>query len=358
MKKKLILISSKAITINTFLDQLIIDLKKNFKTKIFVSDPKNIILACDKGKIDLSLEVKDFFNLYKIVKYLIKIRFLLEENKDAEIFVHTPLAAHMVRLALIFKKRKIIYFVHGFRFHSKTNFLYYFIFSSIEYLLKNKTKYYFVINKEDKLFVQKKLKKKYYFVNGIGIDLKKNIKKTFSNKIFTIGVVAAYRKNKGYNDLILIAKKLEKDNIKFLCFGYGRKTKYSDKVKELGLRKKVHFSSFKRNLEKYFNKFDLLLHASYREGLPISVLQSLFYNVPVIARDIRGINDLIINKKYGYIIKNNFVNESVGYIKNLLKNKNKIKLLKNNISKIDFRKYSKRQLSKKINIILKKNYEI
>ena len=40
MKKKLILISSKSIKVNTFLYQLIIDIKKNFRPYVYVGDHK------------------------------------------------------------------------------------------------------------------------------------------------------------------------------------------------------------------------------------------------------------------------------------------------------------------------------
>lgn len=359
MKKKLILISSKAITINTFLDQLIIDLKKNFQLTVYVSDPENIKVKCKKKKIYLPTKYTDFVNFYKFFKNIIYIKKILKEKKDSEIFVHTPLAAHFIRLALLFEKKKIVYFVHGFRFHKKTNIFFYSFFAFIEYLLKYKTKYYFVINSQDKNFVKNILRKNFYQINGIGIFLKKEIKKKFSSKKkFIVGVIAAYRSNKGYDDLFLISNKLRDINIKFMCFGYGDKTKYFDKIKSLDLQNKVFLFNFKKNIEKYIIKFDVLLHASFREGLPISLLQSLYYKVPIIGRDIRGVNDLVTHKKHGYLIKNDFVNKSVSYIDYLYRNKRILKSLKKNISKIDFKKFSKKKISKEINVILNKNYEI
>ena len=42
---------------------------------------------------------------------------------------------------------------------------------------------------------------------------------------------------------------------------------------------------------------------SKREGLPVSVMESLSLGIPVICYDIRGNNDLIINKYNGFLIK-------------------------------------------------------
>ena len=235
MKKKLILISSKAITVNTFLDQLIIDLKKNFRPYVYVGDPQNIKVKCNKNIINFPKNFFHLFNFILVIRCLYQIRTVINAAKESEIFVHTPLAAHLVRIALLFSKRNIVYFVHGFRFHKKTNFFLYLFYSIIEVLLKYKTKYYFVINNEDKQFVKNILKKKFYFVNGIGINLKKKYKKNINKNFFKVGIIAAYRKNKGYEDLINIVKHLKNKNIFFDCFGYGSRNLYKKKISEMGL---------------------------------------------------------------------------------------------------------------------------
>lgn len=284
---------------------------------------------------------------------------MLIKEKDSEIFVHTPLAAHMVRLALLFTQKKIVYFVHGFRFHMGSNYFLYKLFSLIEILLKNKTKYYFVINNEDKTYVKNILKKKFYFLNGIGINLKKKTNRFNSKKkIFRVGVVSAYRENKGYDDLFSVVEKIKSEQVEFHCYGYGDNKVYLKKIKKLGLEAKIKLFSFKKNIEKYYYNFDLFFHPSLREGLPISVLQSLYFGVPVIGRDIRGLNDLVISNKHGYLIKYDFVNNSIKLIKKLIKNPKKINSFKKNISKINFRKYSKKKISKEIIEHLKNNYEI
>ena len=66
MKKKLILKYSKAITVNIFLDQLIIDLKKNFRPYVYVGDPQNIKVKCNKIIFNF---FKNFFNLFNFIYY-------------------------------------------------------------------------------------------------------------------------------------------------------------------------------------------------------------------------------------------------------------------------------------------------
>ena len=46
-----------------------------------------------------------------------------------------------------------------------------------------------------------------------------------------------------------------------------------------------------------------MLHLSKREGLPVSVMQSLSFGLPVICHDIRGNNDLIKDNFNGYFVR-------------------------------------------------------
>ena len=176
--------------------------------------------------------------------------------------------------------------------------------------------------------------------------------------MFKVGIIAAYRKNKGYDDLLTIVKNLKDTNIFFECFGYGSRNLYKKKISEMRLEKKIKLYSFKNNIEKYISTFDVLLHPSFREGLPVSVIQALYQKVPVIGRNIRGVNDLIKDKKYGYLIKDDFVKKSIIYIKDLNRNRNMLNNLEKNISKINFKNFSKKSISLKIIKLLKLNYEI
>ena len=149
-----------------------------------------------------------------------------------------------IRLALIFTNQKIMYFVHGYRFHSSEKNLKYFIFYYIEKILSKITDYYININKEDYLITHKyfKIRKsKILKLPSVGIDFFKFKKikkyKTKNNK-FKIGVISAYRDNKGYYDLINIAEYLSINNFntEINCFGYDDPFKYKKIINEKNLK--------------------------------------------------------------------------------------------------------------------------
>ena len=87
------------------------------------------------------------------------------------------------------------------------------------------------INKEDHNYCKSNFSKKKLFfkVNGIGLSLtEKHFKKKLTKKklIKKILVISAYKKDKGYLEILKLADILKSKNIKICCFGYGNKTEY------------------------------------------------------------------------------------------------------------------------------------
>ena len=61
------------------------------------------------------------------------------------------------------------------------------------------------------------------------------------------------------------------------------------------------------------------------------------------SRNIRGVNDLIKDKKYGYLIKDDFIKKSVIYINDLSSDRKKLIKFKKHISEINFKNFQKKQ---------------
>lgn len=52
------------------------------------------------------------------------------------------------------------------------------------------------------------------------------------------------------------------------------------------------------------NKFDLFMNMSDSEGIPVSIMEALFFGIPVIARNVGGIKELIDGKNGLFVSKN------------------------------------------------------
>ncbi len=306
---KIIFICTKSITFNTFLkSQANFFLKKKYEVEVACSDIENLNFKCNfKHKIEFPTKILDLFNLFKFVRILIQIKKITNKNSSTLFFIHTPVAAYLFRFFTFFEKIKIIYFVHGFRFTSTTNIFKKFILKIIEKILSKKTDLFITINNEDYNYTLKNLTKRTscYKVNGVGLNPtskyhRKKIKK--KNFIKNILIISAYKKEKGYHEILKVAEILKGKKIKLDCYGYGNYNKFNS----IKFKKKLHNISFKKfdiNLEKKIKKYDILLHLSKREGLPVSVMQCLSHGLPVICYDIRGNNDLIIDKFNGLFVK-------------------------------------------------------
>ena len=305
---EIIFICTRSITFNTFLmSQAEYLSKKGFKIKVACSDIENLNFKGNSSyKINFPTKYIHLINLPSLIKSFIQVKQLVKKNKSSIFYLHTPIASHLFRLFSLFYNLKIIYFVHGFRFTSKTNFFRSIFFKIIEKLLSLKTNIFITINQEDFNYAKNNLLNKgvTYKVNGIGLDLKKKNLKTKiknKNKISKIIVIAAYKKSKGYIDLLKIAKLLDQSQIKIDCYGYGDYGKF----KSLKISKKIKnitFKKFDKNLKKKIKNYDILLHLSEREGLPVAVMECLAEGLPVICKNIRGNNDLIVDEFNGFFI--------------------------------------------------------
>ncbi len=307
---KLIFVCTRSITFNTFLkSQSEYFIKKGFDVEVACSDTKSLKFKNNlKHEIDFPLKILDLFNLNKYIKVFNQVKTLVKKNPNALFYLHTPVASHFFRFCNFNKKLKILYFVHGFRFTSKSKIFKNFFFKIIEKILSFKTNVYITINNEDYNYAKSNLKKKktlFYKINGVGLNLtnshfKKKIR--YKKGIKKILVIAAYKKEKGYFEILKVAELLKNKKIEIVCYGSGKYSKYNF----IKIKKKISnifFNDFDKNLSNKIKNFDLLLHLSQREGLPVSVMQSLSEALPVICYDIRGNNDLIEDNFNGYFVK-------------------------------------------------------
>ncbi len=356
----IIFVCTKSITFNTFLKSQADYFKyKSLNIKVACSDTENLNIENESSyKINFPTKSIHLINIIQYIRIFYQVRELIKKNKSSIFYLHTPVAAYLFRLFSFFYNLKIIYFVHGFRFTSKTHFIKAIFFKLIEKILSFNTKIFITINSEDFNYAKKNLFKKVptYKINGVGLDTikSKNLKFKLKNTLKKIIVIAVYKKSKGYIDILKVAELLDKKKFKIDCFGYGENKKFQS-IKKKKKLSNISFKKFDVNLKNKIKNYDLMLHLSKREGLPVSVMQCLKEGVPVICYNIRGINDLIKDQFNGFFVNNyKEVPNKILYL-NLEKNIfNKIRFQAlNSISK----NYSKKEINKTIYKIIRKNFK-
>lgn len=305
--RNLTIITSKSITFNRFLLEISNSLSNNFKITLCCRDTANIDNLNNLSKEDIPfpnslIDLFDIKKLYKIISKIFKII-----NQSDLIYLHTPLASHFVRLIYIFslKKIKIIYHVHGLRYMPGTWNFEGLFYRLLEFIFSFKTDKFIAINNMDYNSMKKFVPcKKIYLVKGVGVNLKSNFKiKTYKNRNqkFVVGVIAAFKKSKGFKELVKIAKNCESNkNVIFKVFGYGNYSWIEDLIRNHNINN-IEIKGYKKNIEDEIEQFNLFLLPSHREGLNVSIQECLSKGKPVLATKVRGCEDLIIEGYNGFL---------------------------------------------------------
>ena len=271
----------------------------------FINEPC-VILNCDKY-YDIKFARFPFsktnINAYKQLKKLMK-----ENNYDI-IHCHTPVAGVLTRLAARSSKNAtVIYMAHGFHFFKGTPLINWLIYYPVERFCARFTDKLITINQEDYERARRfKLRNdgKVYYAPGVGIDLDKikNIKVDIKKKKAELGIqentpvllsVGELNKNKNHETVLQVLSKLKDKNFIYLICGRGVLKEYLErKIQELHLENKAKLLGYRIDVIEILKTADLFIFPSKREGLPVSVIEAMACNLPLIASNVRGNRDLI-----------------------------------------------------------------
>ncbi len=148
--------------------------------------------------------------------------------------------------------------------------------------------------------------------NGIAIETvpkasPQDIRKTWgiADKDILIGAVGSLIKRKGIRDLIeataIVAKRSEHP-LKCMIIGKGQeKGNLIEMVKRKNLDGRVIFTGFQSDAISYINALDIFVLASKSEGLPRVILEAMLMERPVVASDVIGSSELVVNGETGFL---------------------------------------------------------
>lgn len=162
------------------------------------------------------------------------------------------------------------------------------------------------------------------------LDLRKRY--GFSSKdiiIFTLTRISSDERYKGYDKVInaLISLNVEFENLKYLIAGSYDKTekaRIDKQIKDGGLENKIVFTGYvkEEELASHFQMADMYVMPSKKEGFGLVFIEAMFYSLPVIAGNIDGSCDALMNGELGLLINPDNVEEIKEAIKKVILNKN------------------------------------
>jgi len=268
-------------------------------------------------KISFIDNLKSVNALYKLIK---------SEEYDI-VHVHTPIAAVLGRIAAkLAGVRNIIYTAHGFYFHEGMARKQYFFYFWIEKLLaKFCTDWLLLQSKEDYELCKNEgfcpIERIIHISNGV------DVKDIFNKEIYSSEQRNELRKSlgildndvvfmfigrlvgeKGIIELLEAFIKLNKEtpNVKLLIVGdlpaSERDLDSENQIKELLKSENVIATGFRSDIPELLFTSDVFVLPSYREGLPRSIIEAMAMELPIIATDIRGCREEVIDGENGFLV--------------------------------------------------------
>ena len=248
--------------------------------------------------------------------HLRQMRELVARERYDIVHIHTPIAGFLGRAALRGARSRdgtvVIYTAHGFHFHSNRGRLGNAPFTLAEKAAARWTDYLVVINEEDARAARRLAlvpPDRLVPMPGIGIDTSRFQPDRVSTADVAavrrelglepedqlVLVVAEFTFNKRHEDAVRAFAKVGDMRVQLAIAGREGPALEGTKrlVAELGLGSRVHWLGFRNDIPALIRASDVTLLLSAREGLPLSVLESLSLATPVVGTRIRGISDLL-----------------------------------------------------------------
>ena len=128
-----------------------------------------------------------------------------------------------------------------------------------------------------------------------------------SSDDFVVGTVSRLAQHKGHDDvLVALGKELRNDPaMKLLWVGDGWwRQRLEARARKMGVENQIIMVGLvpPETIASHIAAMDVLVHPSYREGLPRTVVQAMLGGKPVIAHDVDGTREVCLPDKTGYLI--------------------------------------------------------
>lgn len=257
---------------------------------------------------------------------------ILEEEHYDVIHCNTPVGGMLGRIAgNRYRKRgtKIFYTAHGFHFYKGAPYKNWLIYYPIERWMSRFTDRLITITEEDYSLALKKFHCSVFRMHGVGVDEnrfypvsdeeKQRLKTEMCFKgpvILNVGELLPNKNQKMAIDMMInVVKKYP--TAQLLIAGNGpEKDNLEKHINEMGLADNVHLIGYCTNLQDYQRIADVLVACSFREGLPLNLVEAMLSKTVIVASKNRGHRELIKNEVTGYLVngKEDMAEKVIGII--------------------------------------------
>ncbi|MGQ9513182.1 MAG: glycosyltransferase family 4 protein [Thermodesulfitimonas sp.] len=262
---------------------------------------------------------------------------LCRQESYALVHVHTPVAAFIARLTLrLLRFRPVLYTAHGFHFFRGAPLRNWLLYFPLEWLAARWTDGLILLNREDYERAKRlPMRGEVFLVPGVGVDAaaftlppgetaKRRRELGLQPETPVAAVVAELSRVKNHEQVFrawrLVVRELPETVL--LVAGEGeRRCALERLVAQLGIAAHVKFLGFYREIPALLSVSDVVVLTSKREGLPRVILEAMAAGKPVVATDVRGNRDLVVNGETGYLVRVGDVAGTAAAVLHLLRNR-------------------------------------
>lgn len=246
-----------------------------------------------------------------------RLKGIIDHGNYQIIHCHTPVGGVLGRLAAR-KTRKegsrVLYTAHGFHFYRGTPLKNWLMYYPIEKICSYFADDIITINQEDYRFAKKHFQHlRIFYLPGIGIDVGRFSKAPdcaidFHNLfhlrkdekvMISVGEMTA---NKNHRTIIKALTLSQLGNVHYMIVGSGVcRPRLEEYAARLNVSDRVHFLGYRNDIASLLHASDVFVFPSYREGLPVALMEAMAAGVPIVASRIRGNVDLIEDGVNGFL---------------------------------------------------------
>lgn len=119
---------------------------------------------------------------------------------------------------------------------------------------------------------------------------------------FTVATVGELAPGKNHQAVIRALPSLP--DVRYEIYGEGScMESLVELAKQCGVEDRVCFAGYCSDIVERLHRVDAFVFPSLREGMPVAVMEAMASGLPVIALDIRGCRELVVDGKGGFLLK-------------------------------------------------------
>ena len=279
-------------------------------------NPDDCKIPCCDTYFDIPFERNPFkpgnIKAYKRLKRIIN-----EGHYDI-IHCHTPVGGMLTRLAARKARKngsKVFYTAHGFHFYNGAPAINWILYYPVEKWLARKTDVLITITREDYQRARSFKCSRIEYIPGIGVDLNrfrkcslgetKRIREGLGIPLEAKVLLSVGEVNKNKNHRMVINALPNLPKVWYVICGRGPLVgDLKQLAEQKGVDDRVVLAGYRTDVEEFYSMADVFVFPSYREGLPVSLMEAMATELICVAARNRGTNDLLEDSRLLFDVDN------------------------------------------------------